>query len=86
MVDFLRNFSWLILFTLEVFFARNLLRGNRRRNHFLFLFLMNHLLDYDLHIVSYSEGSFQKIKVLYPRHHKTLASVAFTVDQLEQKP
>ena len=31
--DFLRNFSWQFLFTLRVF-ARNLLRGNRRRNTF----------------------------------------------------
>ena len=30
---FLRNFSWQFLFTLRIF-ARNLLRGNRRRNTF----------------------------------------------------
>ena len=30
---YLRNFSWQFLFTLRVF-ARNLLRGNRRRNTF----------------------------------------------------
>ena len=33
MTDFLRNFSWQFYFTLRVF-ARNLLRGNRRRNTF----------------------------------------------------
>ena len=38
MTDFLRNFSWqfYFLFTLRVF-ARNLLRGNRRRNSFRIL-------------------------------------------------
>ena len=35
--DFLRNFSWQFLFTHRVF-ARNLVRGNRRRNTFRILF------------------------------------------------
>ena len=36
---FLRNFSWQFLFTLRVF-ARNLLRGNRRRNIFFSYFVL----------------------------------------------
>ena len=36
-IYFLRNFSWQFLFTLRVF-ARNLLRGNRRRNTFRIAF------------------------------------------------
>ena len=39
MTDILKNFSWQFLFTLKVF-ARNLLRGNRRRNTFRITFLM----------------------------------------------